>query len=495
MSTPLKMRGIGASKHESGEFAALSLYFPGRDTAGQQVYAFLTCEIHLIEGLRANLLIGNDIMSLEGFIIDIKRRNILIGSCGVTVPIDARQRGQFLTRRLLTSQDRVIPPRSEAMVSLVSLPLPNDRDFLFHPSAQTNLTLFTHLVDHQTSKVLVRNTTRDTLRILHRHKLGHLIDIAYENRFLADTHSVCDAATSPPSSQHLSNHDAGSSLLPTDASLETVLSNGFRVYGDSTAVEQIAELVAEYPTIWESQGFVQIPPERWMKVPLKPGWESKVSTIKPRIYPLSNEARHIVDDTFDKMYKQGRLQYTTDPTPFSFPVFVVYKTDHQGRRKGRAVIDIHKLSKLVLPDSYPLPLQSEIIANMQGCTNLAVLDTASFFYQWRLYPDHRFMFTVITHRGQETFQVPIMGYINSVAYIQREIDNILRSVRSWARAYIDDIVCGARSLPDLLNKLRTLFEIFFKYNISISPTKSFLNYPDVAFLGQQVNSLGLTTSE
>lgn len=105
------------------------------------------------------------------------------------------------------------------------------------------------------------------------------------------------------------------------------------------------------------------------------------------------------------------------------------------------------------------------------------------------------MFTVVTHRGQETFQVPIMGYINSVAYAQQEIDTILRDVREWARAYIDDIVCGGNSLPDLLYKLRILFEIFWRYNISIKPTKSYLNYPDVGLLGQRVNSLGLTTSE
>ena len=105
------------------------------------------------------------------------------------------------------------------------------------------------------------------------------------------------------------------------------------------------------------------------------------------------------------------------------------------------------------------------------------------------------MFTVVPHRSQETFQVPIMGYINSVAYVQREIDNILRDVWAWARAYVDDIICGAKSLPDLLDKLRVLFDIFLYYNICIKPTKSFLNYPDVALLGQRVNSLGLTTSE
>lgn len=232
-----------------------------------------------------------------------------------------------------------------------------------------------------------------------------------------------------------------------------------------------------------------------MKVPLKPGWESKVSALKPRVYPLGNESRRLVDDTFDEMHAQERLRFTTEPTPFSFSVFVVWKMDFQGRKKGRAVVDIRKLNKLVLPDSYPLPLQSEIIGNVQGCTNLAVLDAASFFYQWRLHPDHCFMFTVVTHRGQETFQVPIMGYINSVAYVQREIDNILRHVRAWARAYVDDIICGAKSLPDLLHKLRILFDIFLQYNISIKPTKSYLNYPDVGLLGQRVNSLGLTTSE
>lgn len=132
-----------------------------------------------------------------------------------------------------------------------------------------------------------------------------------------------------------------------------------------------------------------------MTVPLMPAWESKVLTIKSQIYSLGNKARLVVDNTFDERHKQGHLQYITDPTPFSFPVLVVYKIDHQDRRKGRAVIDIHKLSELVLSDSYPFLLQSEIIANVQGCTNLAILNPTSFFYQWCLYLDHYFMVTVI----------------------------------------------------------------------------------------------------
>ncbi len=93
MSTPLKVRGIGASKHESLEFAALSLYFSGRNGGGDLVYAALQCEIHLVEGLHANLLIGNDIMSPEGMIIDLGKKTALIGACGVTIDVNAKQRG------------------------------------------------------------------------------------------------------------------------------------------------------------------------------------------------------------------------------------------------------------------------------------------------------------------------------------------------------------------------------------------------------------------
>ena len=159
------------------------------------------------------------------------------------------------------------------------------------------------------------------------------------------------------------------------------------------------------------------------------------------------------------------------------------------------VVDIRRPNDLVIPKTYLLPLQSDIIATMQGYTYLVVLGAASFFYQWKLHPDFRYIFTIVTHRGQETFQVLIMGYINSVVYVQREINNILRSVWDWARAYVDNIICGARSLNDFLSKLCILFEIFIAYNISIKLTKTFLNYPDVRLLGQEVNTLGLTTTK
>ena len=148
---------------------------------------------------------------------------------------------------------------------------------------------------------------------------------------------------------------------------------------------------------------MQVPPERWINVHLKPEWETKVLAIKARLYPLGIDSRRLVDKTFDELHRLSRLKYTTYLTPFSFSIFVIWKTSANGEKKCQAVVDIRKLNNLDIPNAYPLPLQSEILSNVQGYTNLAVLDAALFFYQWLLHPDHHYMFTVVTHQGQETF--------------------------------------------------------------------------------------------
>lgn len=60
MATPLKVRGIGASRHESDEFVSMFFYFPGIDSANRLAYAHVHRELHFVDGLKANLLVGND---------------------------------------------------------------------------------------------------------------------------------------------------------------------------------------------------------------------------------------------------------------------------------------------------------------------------------------------------------------------------------------------------------------------------------------------------
>lgn len=142
------------------------------------------------------------------------------------------------------------------MVPLVRVPLPDNQDFLLYPTFQANLILYFDIMDYKTSKILIRKASDWPLCILGQQKLGHLLDIAYENYFLKDTKSAYDTAAISLSLHFFFNLSAEPILPPTDSLMETVLKNGIRIYGDASAVKQIFDLVVEYPFIWESHEFV-----------------------------------------------------------------------------------------------------------------------------------------------------------------------------------------------------------------------------------------------
>lgn len=279
------------------------------------------------------------------------------------------------------------------------------------------------------------------------------------------------------------------------AALERVLPNGITIHDSGTeAVEAFTKIVDEYASIWTDQGFAELPEENWMRIPLKSDWEDKTPG-KIRVYPLGTRDKEFIDKTFHELHSLGRMEWTNTSTPFSYPCFVVWRTLPDGSRKGRVVVDVRGLNAIALTDVYALPLQSDVIMEVRNCKYITVVDCSSFFYQWRVHPEDRHKLTVVTHRGQEYFNVAVMGYKNSPSYVQRQIDRVLRAYRKFARAYIDDIVIFSRTLEEHVVHLRQVFDVLKKNNISVKPTKAFIGYPSVRLLGQKVDSLGLATTE
>ena len=51
-----------------------------------------------MDGLKANMLIGNDVLGPEEFVIDINQKKAYIGSCDVNISLQVRPRGTFIRR-------------------------------------------------------------------------------------------------------------------------------------------------------------------------------------------------------------------------------------------------------------------------------------------------------------------------------------------------------------------------------------------------------------
>lgn len=127
---------------------------------------------------------------------------------------------------------------------------------------------------------------------------------------------------------------------------------------------------------------------------------------------------------------------------------------------GRPVVDNRKLNQVLIWDAYPLPPQSEIIALILGCPYMTCIDSALFFYQWRVYSSDWYKQTVVTYWGQEIFNVLLMGYCDLPAYKQCQIDWLLQSFKVYAKSYVDNIVIFFKTLSDHTFHLRQIFGLF-----------------------------------
>jgi uncharacterized membrane protein len=68
------------------------------------------------------------------------------------------------------------------------------------------------------------------------------------------------------------------------------------------------------------------------------------------------------------------------------------------------------------------------------------VDVSSFFFQLFVYPDYKDYFIFISHRGLERSKVLLIGFRNSLLYIQRFIDRLLKDYYEFYYIFIDDIV-------------------------------------------------------
>ena len=117
-----------------------------------------------------------------------------------------------------------------------------------------------------------------------------------------------------------------------------------------------------------------------MDIPLLDNWKQLYKAGQSKIYPLGQKDREVVDEAFDKLHYQDRMEWTSQAIPFTYPCFVVWRNTPSSQ-KGRVVIDIRALNKITMPDAYPVPSEADILAAIQGATYISTVDCSSFFYQ------------------------------------------------------------------------------------------------------------------
>lgn len=116
MLIPLKVSGIGTFKHKSQEFALIAFYISSLNQEGLEVYTNIKCKLHLVEDLKANILIDNNVFYIEGFSINFTNAFVHIPNCEIDIVISARYYSEFLKHKVLANTVIFILSKSEVFV-------------------------------------------------------------------------------------------------------------------------------------------------------------------------------------------------------------------------------------------------------------------------------------------------------------------------------------------------------------------------------------------
>ena len=534
----LKIRELNINRHETWKYVICDIRLSNIIKNDKLVVAFFRREIHLMNNLKINMLINNDIIDFEDFDINMIKKQTIIESIDVIISLKIRSFKSAVQKSIHLKKIIVVSSHAAMIVVVHHVDLSVTRNFLFESNDDFNLIMYAHFIDVDIKCVLIRNDKNVSIMIFRNYRLDRIFELDFSNVFHIDSY-VDDDVTHLTIKKfktihknewfkkfifvcvviyvvvvaieisfstafvisstviilskafHLSQIFVFEKLFAI-AVIEIVLFSDVTIY-NSESSDFFAKIVKKFSTLWHDIDFVKMSKENWMRISLKSDWEKRISD-KAKVYSLEVKDRKLMNKIFDELHRVDKMFWTNQFISFFYLCFCVWKTV-EDERKNRVVVDIRNLNAITQSNVYSLFLQIDIIVVVRDCKYIFVIDCSAFFYQWRVHLNDRHKLIVINHRDQKSFNVTMMKYKNSFAYVQRQIDRFFRKLRKFVRTYVNDIVIFSCNKIEHETHLRDVFKIFVENNVSIKSTKTFLNYFFVFLLNQKIDSLNLIISK
>ncbi len=492
----LKMREIEFKTHDTFEYCSLDLYF--RESFKKKLtITHIRKEFHLMNVLNVNVLIDINVMRLEKCILNFKRKIMIFFVCENTeVLIIIIRTDKFVNRSLLIADKTVVSSHTN-MTILVKIREKSlsKRDYIFNSKSEILLDLeknfFSHILINNSVRILMKNISNQAYEILKNYKLSKICDYQKGECFLIfsnDKHLIVVL-------NKLFSQSMNSRRVQTSKDLKRVLSNEIIVHENTKAIRRIANVINRYLDVWKNiSETINVSKKRWMRIKII----SETNSETCRVYKLEIENQTIIDKKFDALHVLRKMKWAFEFISYAYSIFVIWTIIHLMKksftRRDKVMIDIRDLNKISKHDAYSMSLQLNILSKTQDCSYISIMNCITFFHQWRVVISDKHKLIVVTHRDVEQWNVDVMSHRNTNAYVQREMNNILRKY-SWVKTYIDDVIVFSKTLNDHIQHLTQLFALFQHLNITLKTKKTYLKYSSISLLSQKIDSLNLIIAE
>ena len=221
-------------------------------------------------------------------------------------------------------------------------------------------------------------------------------------------------------------------------------------------------------------------------IELKPDAQPKWIANRPIAYAL----RPVVDEQIKSMLASGVIEPYKGDTPWNSPIMVVRKPNSE---EFRFVSDGRYVNSQTLPDTYEIPTMHRVLDELKDCNYLSSMDITCSFNQIPLSEKSRPLTAFTYQKRRYCFAMMVMGLKQSSATFCRMIDTLFGRVLGLSILFfIDDILVGAKTFGEHLDRLRFVFSKLRGANLKLKPKKCHLFRKEVSFVGYTISKEGVS---
>lgn len=208
-------------------------------------------------------------------------------------------------------------------------------------------------------------------------------------------------------------------------------------------------------------------------------------------YRLPESQKNEINEQIQTMLNEGIIQNST--SPYNSPILLVpKKSNSNGSKKWRLVIDYRQLNKKITPDKFPLPRIDEILDQLGRARYFSTLDLMSGFHQIPLDKNSKKYTAFSSDKGHFEFNRLPFGLNISPNSFQRMMSIALSGLPpNCAFLYIDDIIVVGCSINHHIANLREVFQHLRKFNLKLNPSKCHFFKNEVTYLGHHISKDGI----
>ena len=208
-----------------------------------------------------------------------------------------------------------------------------------------------------------------------------------------------------------------------------------------------------------------------------------------RLYKLSPRELETLRDYIDENLKKGFIRPSTSPA--GAPGMFVKKKNNT----LRYVVDYRGLNQVTIKNRLALPLISETLERLQGCSVFTKIDLKNAYHLIRIADGDEWKTAFRTKYGHFEYTVMPFGLTNAPATFQAFMNDIFRPfLDTSVVVYLDDILVFSKSLPDHIPDVSRVLAVLQNNNLYASLDKCVFHSSSVEFLGHVVTPTSLQMS-